>query len=224
MQVSAREGHQVWAATYDSGLNPMLALEDRALPEVLGDVAGLRVLDVACGTGRWMTRLMQCGVRVTGLDLCAEMLARAAAKPGVSGRIAVADVSSLPVAAGSADLLLCSLAVGYFPDLDRAFREFARTVRAGGRVVIGEVHPERIAAGSTRSFSVDGESYEMRHCSYSTADILDAGALAGLQLESRRDVCFGPPEEPIFREAGMMDVFYTMSKVPAVWIASWKKP
>ena len=86
-------------------------------------------------------------------------------------------------------------------------------------MVIGDMHPASVAAGWARSFRVDGSAYEMRHFGYSAADILHAAHLAGLELESQRDACFGPPEEPLFREAGK-----AMPDVPAVWIGRWRKP
>jgi len=224
MLVSALEGHRLWAATYDAASNPLVALEDRVLPEVLGSVAGLRVVDVACGTGRWMARLADQHALTIGLDLCPQMLERAAGKPGAVGRVALADAARLPVAADAADLVLCSLAVGYFEDHDRAFAEFARAARRGGRVIIADLHPDRVAAGSTRSFRVDGSVYDMRHFCYSTRDLLGAAERARLRLESRRDVPFGEPERHFFREAGMDDVYLSLLHVPALWIASWNKP
>ena len=224
MLVSAIEGHRLWASVYDEASNPMLAIEDRELPEVLGDVAGLRAIDVACGTGRWMTWLLSRGANVVGFDLCAEMLARAAAKSGIGGRLGLADAARLPVASESADLVLCSLAIAYFEDLRATFSGFARTLRRGGRLVIGDVHPASIASGSTRSFSVDDASFEMRHYAWSTSDLLHAAGDVGLQLEAAHDVCHGPAEKHFYQRAGMMDVYHATLHVPAIWIASWKRP
>ncbi len=224
MLLSALEGHRLWAPTYDSCPNALLALEERSLPDILRDVAGLQILDVACGTGRWMTRLAAQGARVTGIDLCREMLLRAASKPGLTGRLALADAAVLPMASESADLVLCCLAIGYVAELGRTFAEIARAARRGGRVVVAELHPARVAAGSTRSFEANGSSYSMHHFGRSTGELLTAAQSTGLQLESRRDVCFGEPEEHFFRQAGMMEVFRGQAQVPAIWNASWKKP
>ena len=51
MRVSAIEGHRNWAPIYDTGPNPLLALETRVLSEKLSPFDAPRFLDVACGPG-----------------------------------------------------------------------------------------------------------------------------------------------------------------------------
>src|SRR5690242_9664115 len=77
-----REGYDQWAATYDSDGNPLIALEEPLVAELLGDVRRLRVLDVGCGTGRHALRLAQAGAYVTAIDFSAAMLEQAKRKPG----------------------------------------------------------------------------------------------------------------------------------------------
>jgi SAM-dependent methyltransferase len=42
--------------------------------EMLGNVSGLRVLDVGCGTGRWSVQLSKMGAVVVGIDISKEMI------------------------------------------------------------------------------------------------------------------------------------------------------
>jgi malonyl-CoA O-methyltransferase len=49
----AFQGYALWAGSYDqSEGNPVIAGEEEVIWEMIGDVRGLRVLDVGCGTGR----------------------------------------------------------------------------------------------------------------------------------------------------------------------------
>ena len=48
-----------------------------ALLDLLGDVSGMRVLDLPCGEGRVARELARCGAHVVGVDLSTAMLARA---------------------------------------------------------------------------------------------------------------------------------------------------
>ena len=57
----AREGFSRWSEVYDDQPNPLLALEERFLAELLPDVRGLDVVDIGCGTGRWLARLASQG-------------------------------------------------------------------------------------------------------------------------------------------------------------------
>ena len=52
--VSPHEGHVLWAPSYEETPNALLALEERTLDPLLPDLRGKSVLDLACGTGRWL--------------------------------------------------------------------------------------------------------------------------------------------------------------------------
>jgi malonyl-CoA O-methyltransferase len=76
--------YALWAADYPPHAhNPLMQAEERAMLSLLP--AGLRgraVLDAGCGSGRYLIHTLQRGARrVVGLDLSAEMLARASAPP-----------------------------------------------------------------------------------------------------------------------------------------------
>ena len=49
---SVRRGYDRWASIYDREANPLIGLEQPVVREALGDVAGLSLLDLGCGTGR----------------------------------------------------------------------------------------------------------------------------------------------------------------------------
>jgi ubiquinone/menaquinone biosynthesis C-methylase UbiE len=217
------EGHRNWAASYDAGPNPLLALETRLLLERLSPLRATRFLDIACGTGRWMLLAQQCGSRVFGVDFCPEMLLQASRKPGLAGCLSLADACRVPIADGAADLALCSFALGYLASLDQAIAEMARVSRRGGHVVITDPHPRALAAGWTRSFRSDGQVYEMDHHLHPIAAWLAAAESAGLSLDWCLEASFGEPEREIFRQAGKDSLFPELSRIPALLAMSWTK-
>src|SRR5215469_8596918 len=74
-RVTPREGYRLWSRTYDSDLNPVLTLEQRILGELLPRVEKADVVDVGCGTGRWLERLAALKPRtLRGIDCSKEML------------------------------------------------------------------------------------------------------------------------------------------------------
>jgi predicted enzyme related to lactoylglutathione lyase len=79
--LSTREGYDRWATIYDDEVNPLIMLEEQHLPGLLGDVRGLDVVDLGCGTGRHSVRLVAAGARVTAVDFRDGMVARARRKP-----------------------------------------------------------------------------------------------------------------------------------------------
>jgi ubiquinone/menaquinone biosynthesis C-methylase UbiE len=224
MRVSAMEGHTIWAHLYDAEINPLLALDTRVASKFMGPVPFMRFVDVACGTGRWMCYLCDRGGNVFGGDACEAMLTVAKQKRGLRDRCVLAEAACLPFIEGFADVTICSFAAGYLPDLTVAARELARVTRRGGRVIVSDLHPFAIAAGWTRSFRTGSSVYEIEHFKYSDEQFRSAGERAGLSLEHQLDVSFGEPERALFKRAGKEDLFYEISKVPAVWIGVWQKP
>jgi ubiquinone/menaquinone biosynthesis C-methylase UbiE len=224
MHVSALQGHQRWAPRYDSECNPLLALESRIVRHLLLPIRLKCFLDVACGTGRWMTYLAQRGARVFGVDACAEMLAEAERKPLARSRSIIGDAMRLPFATGIADTVLCSFAAGYFTDLKSALREMARAAKPGGKVIISDLHPGGVASGWSRSFRVGADLYEMQHFGPSVEELRSAGQDAGLQLHMQIDAWFGESERAHFRAMGKEKLYLQLVRTPAVWIGIWIKP
>ena len=62
-----RDGYDRWAMVYDDDQNPLQALEGPLVQQACGNVQGLRVLDMGCGTGRHALWLAQAGAKVTGI-------------------------------------------------------------------------------------------------------------------------------------------------------------
>lgn len=103
------------------------------------DIAvGDRVLDVACGTGivaRTAADRVAPGGSVTGLDLNEAMLTVARrVRPDIDYR--QADAAALPFTDASFDVVLCQMALMFFPDRPAAVREMARVTRSAGTVGI----------------------------------------------------------------------------------------
>src|SRR5271165_4740131 len=102
--LSPSEGYRHWARKYDAEPNPMLALERRYLEPLLPRVAGLDVVDLGCGTGRWLENLKEGEPRsLLGVDPSREMLRQATKKLGSAARFVRADGGAAPLAEASAD-------------------------------------------------------------------------------------------------------------------------
>jgi SAM-dependent methyltransferase len=69
-------------------------------------LAGKRLLDVGCGTGKSFLPLLERGFEVTACDISPEMVAAARTKAGGRADVQVADMRRLPVL-GEFDLITC---------------------------------------------------------------------------------------------------------------------
>jgi arsenite methyltransferase len=154
---------QCCAAIYDTDAAKLLLGESfhpggSKLTERLGEILGLpprsRVLDVAAGNGTSAIFLAaRFGWEVVGVDYGRKNVQeadRAAKAAGLSDRVwfQCADAERLPFADDSFDAVICECAVCTFPNKQAAAGEFARVLRAGGRVGlsdltrVGELAPE----------------------------------------------------------------------------------
>jgi malonyl-CoA O-methyltransferase len=172
--------------------NPLMEMEERAVLELLPPVSGLRVLDLGCGTGRYLRRLgLQAPARLVGCDFSARMLERARHEAApVSPRPALtrADVLSLPFADGRFGAVVAGLLLGHVEDLARAVGEIARVLSAGGVAVWSDVHPAGTLSGWVREFRDGrGERVIVRQFVHLFADHLAAGRAHGLDIEDVRE-------------------------------------
>jgi demethylmenaquinone methyltransferase / 2-methoxy-6-polyprenyl-1,4-benzoquinol methylase len=106
---------------------------------------GMKLLDVACGTGLVAlaaSKILGGASEITCVDPSDGMLAEA--KKKVDARFVKAGGESMPVPAEGFDFLTLGYALRHFQDLEAAFREFHRVLKPGGKVLILEVtKPDR---------------------------------------------------------------------------------
>ncbi|HTX44709.1 MAG TPA: methyltransferase domain-containing protein [Solirubrobacteraceae bacterium] len=148
--------HDVAASSYDSKWG--IDFGDIGQAQVLGKLRKLvgseldrgydRSLEIGAGTGYFSLNLALAGVvhEATCTDISPGMvstLGENAQRLGLSVKTARADAESLPFPSESFDLVLGHAVLHHLPDLRRAFSEFHRVLRPGGRIVFaGE--PSRV--------------------------------------------------------------------------------
>jgi len=140
--------HDVAASSYDSKWG--IDFGEVGQTQVLGKLRKLlgpeinrgyeRSLEIGAGTGYFSLNLLQAGVvrEATCTDISPGMvstLADNAARLGLNVRAARADAESLPFGNESFDLVIGHAVLHHLPDLRRAFSEFHRVLRPGGRIV-----------------------------------------------------------------------------------------
>ena len=118
---------------------------------------GMSVLDVGAGTGDLSFAAASCGARVIAVDLSAGMLGvlakRATAEQRLRIQALVGTAEQLPLPDASVDRIVTGFTVRNVGDLARAFSEFKRVLRPGGRAVILELsHPPSPAFARLYSF------------------------------------------------------------------------
>jgi len=222
--VSVRDGYRRWSTQYDSQPNPMLSVEQRYLEPLLPSVKNRDVVDLGCGTGRWLEKLAQQSPRtLVGIDSSDSMLARTARKLGGKTVLLKADCESPPIEASSADLVLCSFLISYLADLDRFAAGLRRIARESADIFITDVHPhtER-TLGWERGFRHGNVRMRVQTHWRGLAAIISTIERHGFTAVGFIEAAFGEPEFAILDNAGKMHPIADLRKVPAIYILQLK--
>jgi SAM-dependent methyltransferase len=117
--------------------------------DAFGDLVAGRdpVLDLACGAGRYMASADKRGTHAWGVDLSEFLLAEAAGRDGLAGRLVRADMRRLPYGDGVFGAVLNMFtSFGYFgADMDNllVLREVSRVLRRGGLLLMDYINAAR---------------------------------------------------------------------------------
>jgi SAM-dependent methyltransferase len=130
--------YPVMVETFLTPLGPRLV-------EACGIGPGMRVLDVAAGTGNAALPAARAGARVTASDLTPRLLeaGRAAAEAeGLELEWAEADAEALPFEDGAFDVVMSCIGVMFAPRHQAAADELVRVCRPGGTIGLLSWTPE----------------------------------------------------------------------------------
>ena len=222
--VSVQEGYERWAPTYDRDPNPLLALEERQLKLMIPSMEGKRVLDLACGTGRWLAWLMTGGATSgVGVDFSPAMLKEAKGKSAVRGRLVQADCCAVPFANAVFDLVVCSFAVGHIADLRSVAHEVGRVATPGADVYVSDLHPLANQQGWQTRFRDSRGAVEIATWPRSSQEFLAPWVFAGFECAQLVECRFSEPERQVFAQAGKARGFEDFCRVPAVLICHFQR-
>ena len=212
--LSTLEMYERWAPTYPPvPHNPLMRAEQRVMLDLLPDLRERRVLDLACGSGRYARLLTErAAADVVALDFSAAMLRQVSA-----GHPVRASMMRLPFAAGVFDFVISGLAIGHATDIDHWMHEVARVLKGGGSLLYSDFHPDAIRSGLTRTFKDDAARAYTLHPNEYTVDIqLQAAAQAGFAVEAVREVRAGIELSETF--TGSEDFYHRWHGLPLVLV------
>lgn len=133
------------ASGYDEHVTPSnMTIAEGALQRA-GLRRGMRMLDVAAGSGALSIPAARHGAEVLATDLSPAMVERLAARAREEGlsnlETRVMDGHALELEADTFDIAGSQFGVMLFPDLPRGLRELARVTKPGGRVLLVTMGP-----------------------------------------------------------------------------------
>lgn len=112
-----------------------------AIAELIGHMQAEYVLEVGCGTGRWLWDVQNIVDHLYGIDPFVAML-QEARQHGIRCALVGGNASHLPFAATTFDIVFCVNAIHHFRSVSRFIAEARRVLRAGGRLAIVGIDPQ----------------------------------------------------------------------------------
>ncbi|MFG2004482.1 class I SAM-dependent methyltransferase [Spirillospora sp. NPDC048911] len=200
-------GSDVWAVgdAYEAYIGRWSRRVADAFLHWLNVPAGLRWLDVGCGTGALTATVLAKAepAQITGVDTSGAFLAQAGAQiTDTRATFAVADAQSLPFSDQSFDAVVSGLALNFVPDPYRAVAELTRVTAPGG-----------LASAYLWDYA---EGMAMLRYFWDAAATLDPAA-AELDEGRRFPLCRPEPLARLWTDAGMGEVTVKAIEVPTVF-------
>lgn len=146
------------AADYDTGPG-CFAHFGRRLVAAACVGAGQHVLDVAAGRGAVLFPAAEAigrTGRIVGIDLADEMAQATnaeAAHRNLNAKVDVGDAENLEFPPGTFDRVLCGFGLMFFPDQDKALREFRRVLKEDGKLGLSTWHIDQ--AGELKAVAIE---------------------------------------------------------------------
>lgn len=189
VHLSVEKGYDAWSKIYDDDGNPLIALEEPAVHEWLGDVAGKRVADVGCGTGRHSLWAAKHGAHVTALDVSNGMMSKA--KDKLDGDHSIRFVrhtlpDPLPLDDAGQDTAIFALVSEHIEDLVPVFADMRRVLVPGGSAIFTAMHPAMNLKGiSARFFDPDtGTEIRVRSFDHTVGHYVMSVLKSGFEIEA----------------------------------------
>jgi len=204
----------------------MLSLERRVLEPLLPPLDGRDVVDLGCGTGRWLAAFKNSGARsLIGIDSSLEMLSVAKSKLSGAASLLLAGCTDAPLPGASADLLISSFVLSYLEEAASFFEAVRKILRPGGSLFLTDIHPETAAALNWRRGVRSGNEFR-EICTFprSIEALRSLAENASLHVALFLEPRFGEEERSIFVANGKDSYFREIAHLPAIYILQLTVP
>ena len=138
----SKEGYDKYASVYDKKNDFLNQFEGEIILKMIRGIDGKKVLDVGCGTGRLIKKLLERNSIVTGIDVSEEML-KIARKKFKSTEFVEGDAEKLPFKDESFDIVTASFLIVHLKNLRKFFDEAYRILKPGGTFIVTNINQRK---------------------------------------------------------------------------------
>jgi ubiquinone/menaquinone biosynthesis C-methylase UbiE len=215
------EAYNLWAPGYDhQPENLMMHLDAQVFHRLLErvDIENKIVIDVGCGTGRhWPLLEARNPSQLIGYDISDGMLSELKRKfPDAEIQLAT-DNRLTGVSSGSADLIVSTLTMAHFPEIEEVMEAWDRVLKPGGGLLITDFHPELLAAGGRRDFSHGNEKVVIRNYVHSVDKIRQHAFRYSLKEVYFEQRLIDEQVKPFYEDQNALHVYDQFKGLPVIY-------
>ncbi len=221
--LSAKEGYNRIAKYYDSWRWYSFWRENETpiVANWLQRVGGT-TLDAGSGNSPYLDLLYAASERLALVDLSENMLRLAKKKLHGRGNVkhllSVGDLRAIPLASRSIRQIICTRVLSNISTIAPVFREFARILESGGRVLVTDIHPLH-RYQYTRIQTPRGQVY-IETYKHKVSDVIATAGSVGLTLEENSEFNLfqlrHPPPQSEFSK------LYVIPETPIFYLLSFR--
>ena len=182
------EAYDRWSRQYDLDRNTTRDLDALVVRRAPLTLAGARVVELGCGTGKNSEWLASQAREVVALDFSPGMLDVARRRVRAANvRFVEHDITRpWPVEHGSADVVVGDLVLEHVRDLAPVYREAVRVLRPGGQLFLCELHPYRQLRGGQAHFVdlASDETVSVSAFRHTVSEYVNGAIAAGLSIRA----------------------------------------
>lgn len=182
--MSVEHAYNSWAEQYDTNINKTRDLEATSLREMIAGIAFDDCLEIGCGTGKNTVTLLSKAKHITAVDLSEEMLNKAKQKINSTHVDFIqADITKeWSFVKQQFDLVTFSLVLEHIEDLNSIFKKVTESLKRGGYVYVGELHPFKQYMGSKARFETEEGVHIVACYNHHLSDFVSAAKNNGLAI------------------------------------------
>lgn len=187
--MNVEHAYNSWAEQYDTNSNKTRDLEAISLREMIAPIAFDDCLEIGCGTGKNTVTLLSKAKHITAVDLSEEMLSKAKEKIVSSNvEFVQADITKeWTFVKRQYDFVTFSLVLEHIEDLNSIFKKVSESLKPGGYVYVGELHPFKQYMGSKARFETEKGLHVVECYTHHLSEFLHAAKNNGLSLTDMKE-------------------------------------
>jgi len=187
-EMEAEDAYNIWSSGYDDQPdNLMLALDEALFTGLIAtvDFHNKTIVDVGCGTGRhWEKIYAKQPALIIGYDVSERMLKILKEKFPEAKTHQLKSNRLEGLENNSCDILISTLAIAHISDIENAFAEWNRVLKANGHIIITDYHPDALLKGGNRTFTHNGKLIAVKNYIHPTERIKDIADKLGFKFNT----------------------------------------